>query len=84
MPTGLNTTFRFALPDECLPSHPMEAAEWLNKGPPRVIHMYVYEKRSFIADTLLGDVEVPLTQLTDEDFLDQWLPLRSTHKTHTW
>lgn len=34
--TALNATFRFALPDECLPSRGLEAVEWLAKGPPRV------------------------------------------------
>jgi hypothetical protein len=32
----LNATFRFALPDECLPARGLEAVEWLAKGPPRV------------------------------------------------
>jgi hypothetical protein len=36
MTTALNATFRFALPDECLPSRGLEAVEWLGKGPPRV------------------------------------------------
>jgi len=34
--TALNATFRFALPDECLPARGLEAVEWLAKGPPRV------------------------------------------------
>ena len=34
--TALNATFRFALPEECLPSRGLEAVEWLAKGPPRV------------------------------------------------
>ena len=31
-----------------------------------------------MADSLLGEVEVPLAPLTEEDFLDTWLPLRSS------
>lgn len=39
--TALNATFRFALPDECLPATagtppPVEAMDWIAKGPPRV------------------------------------------------
>jgi hypothetical protein len=40
------------------------------------MHVFVYEKRTIMADALLGDVEVALAQLTEEEFLDQWLPLR--------
>ncbi len=47
-----------------------------------MLHIFVYEKRTIMADTLLGDVEVPLAQLTEEDFLDLWLPLRSGGTHH--
>jgi hypothetical protein len=51
----------------------------------QTIHLFLYEKGKLImGDSLLGDVEIPLTHLTEEDFLDQWMPLRSGNNRSTW
>ncbi|KAM3570689.1 hypothetical protein VYU27_007254 [Nannochloropsis oceanica] len=80
--TALHATFRFALPEECLPARGLEAVEWLAKGPPRIIHILLYEKRTIMADSLLGEVEVPLSSLTEEEFIDAWLPVRTRDHHH--
>lgn len=57
----------------------------------QVLHVWIYEKRTIMADSLVGDVEVPLNPLTEEDFMDHWLPLRTpshhhgpNHRGTTW
>ena len=55
------------------------------RGPPQVVHVCVYQRVSSPLAALglapnesyLGDVEVPLSALTDDEPLVQWLPLRS-------
>ena len=56
------------------------------RGPPQVAHVCVYQRVSSPLAALglapneayLGDVEVPLAALTDDEPLVQWLPLRNT------
>lgn len=71
--TALNATFRFALPDECLPARGLEAVEWLAKGPPRVracmvvVGFWVWRVRLFfcclLARAPLGRSRQPNTHL---------------------
>eukprot|EP01041_Mallomonas_annulata_P003367 gene3367-6667_t len=50
--------------------------------PPRKLHLSVYETR-FFSDHKLGDLELPLSSLTDERALRDWLPL-SSDKGAAW
>ncbi len=49
----------------------------LLRQPPRKLQLTVYETRSLFADQKLGDLELPLSALTDEKPLREWLPLTS-------
>ena len=62
------------------------------RGPPQVVHVCVYQRVAnpiFGAlgmaptEIFLGDVEVPLEALTDDEPLMQWLPLRGA-TANTW
>jgi len=75
-PWGGKAAFRFALPEAYLRLE--GAADYrhvVNRGAPKVLHICVYSKH-FIMDSCLGDVEIPLTAITDNNHLDEWLPLR--------
>ena len=60
--------------------------------PPNFLQLSVYE-RTFFTDTKLGDIDLPLSSVTDEDSFKEWLPLspdsNSSHgakviNTSTW
>jgi len=78
---GGKAAFRFALPEAYLRlDDTTDYRHVVNRGPPKVLHVCVYSK-NFLADTCLGDVEIPLAALTDNNKLDEWLPLRSEKGT---
>mmetsp|Transcript_7687 Transcript_7687/g.14007 ORF Transcript_7687/g.14007 Transcript_7687/m.14007 type:complete len:145 (-) Transcript_7687:66-500(-) len=54
------------------------------KGPPQMIYVGVYQKRPMVGDAHLGDLEVPLSALTDTTPLEQWLPLRRGGQGGSW
>jgi hypothetical protein len=49
---------------------------------PQVIHVLLYERRTIMADSLIGEVEVPLSALTEEEFIDTWLPISTRDHHH--
>ena len=85
---GAAAAFRFALPDEALP--PQNSVRLPTRGPPTVAYVCVYrrEKHALAAlgvpaqETYLGDVEVPLDNLTEDQPLTQWLPLNGGKGQH--
>ena len=84
---GAAAAFRFALPDEALPPSTVRLP---TRGPPTVAYVCVYrrEKHALAAlgmpaqDIYLGDVEVPLDNLTEDQPLVQWLPLNGGKGQH--
>jgi len=40
-----------------------------------VLHICVYERRSIFADSRIGEIELPLEKLSDEEPISEWLPL---------
>ncbi|KAJ8599894.1 hypothetical protein CTAYLR_002809 [Chrysophaeum taylorii] len=63
------------------------------RGPPQAVHVCIYQRAANPIlsslglapnETFLGDVEVPLGALTDDDPLVQWLPLRASGPASSW
>lgn len=75
---------RFPLPDRVLAIGPfVEGGEKNLRQPPRKLQIAVYETRSFFSDTKLGEVELPLSVLSDDRPFRDWLPL-SNEKGAAW
>jgi hypothetical protein len=75
---------RFPLPESILSVDPFceEDSRYLRQ-PPRKLQLSVYETRSLFGDQKLGDLELPLSALTDDRPLREWLPLTS-EKGSAW
>lgn len=75
---------RFPLPESILSVDPFcdDDAKYLRQ-PPRKLQLSVYETRSLFGDQKLGDLELPLSALTDERPFREWLPLTS-EKGSAW
>ena len=75
---------RFPLPESILSVDPFsdDNCRYLRQ-PPRKLQLSVYESRSLFGDNKLGDLELPLSALTDEKPLREWLPLTS-EKGSAW
>ena len=63
------------------------------RGPPQAVHICVYQRLSnpILAsfglaptENFLGDVEVPLTSLTEDESISEWLPLRNLRNDGSW
>lgn len=75
---------RFPLPDRVLSIGPfVEGGERNLRQPPRKLQIAVYETRSFFSDTKLGELELPLSGLSDDRPFRDWLPL-SNEKGAAW
>ncbi len=75
---------RFPLPDSVLAVNPFcEDGSRMLRQPPRKLQLSVYETRSLFADQKLGDLELPLSALTDDKPFREWLPL-SSEKGSAW
>jgi hypothetical protein len=75
---------RFPLPDRVLSIGPfVEGGERNLRQPPRKLQIAVYETRSFFSDTKLGELELPLSVLSDDRPFRDWLPL-SSEKGAAW
>jgi hypothetical protein len=75
---------RFPLPDRVLTIGPFaEGGERNMRQPPRKLQLSIYETRSFFSDTKLGDLELPLSGLSDDRPFRDWLPL-SSEKGAAW
>jgi hypothetical protein len=75
---------RFPLPDRVLAIGPfVEGGERNLRQPPRKLQLAVYETRSFFSDTKLGELELPLSGLSDDRPFRDWLPL-SNEKGAAW
>lgn len=75
---------RFPLPDRVLAISPfVEGGERHMRQPPRKLQIAVYETRSFFSDTKLGELELPLSGLSDDRPFRDWLPL-SSEKGAAW
>ena len=60
-----------------------EDEQKLLRQPPRKLQLSVYETRSLFGDQKLGDLELPLSALTDDRPFREWLPLTS-EKGSAW
>jgi hypothetical protein len=75
---------RFPLPDRVLAIGPFtEGGDKNIRQPPRKLQLSVYETRSFFSDQKLGELELPLSGLSDERPFRDWLPL-SSEKGAAW
>ena len=75
---------RFPLPDRVLSIGPFaEGGERNMRQPPRKLQLSIYETRSFFSDTKLGELELPLSGLSDDRPFRDWLPL-SSEKGAAW
>ena len=75
---------RFPLPDRVLAIGPFtEGSDKNIRQPPRKLLLSVYETRSFFSDQKLGELELPLSGLSDERPFRDWLPL-SSEKGAAW
>lgn len=75
---------RFPLPDKVLAIGPFsEGGDKNIRQPPRKLQLSVYETRSFFSDQKLGELELPLSGLSDERPFRDWLPL-SSEKGAAW
>jgi hypothetical protein len=75
---------RFPLPDTVLAIGPFtEGGDKNIRQPPRKLQLSVYETRSFFSDQKLGELELPLSGLSDERPFRDWLPL-SSEKGAAW
>jgi len=75
---------RFPLPDTVLAIGPFtEGSDKNIRQPPRKLQLSVYETRSFFSDQKLGELELPLSGLSDERPFRDWLPL-SSEKGAAW
>lgn len=75
---------RFPLPDSVLAIGPFtEGSDKNIRQPPRKLQLSVYETRSFFSDQKLGELELPLSGLSDERPFRDWLPL-SSEKGAAW
>jgi hypothetical protein len=61
----------------------VEGGERNLRQPPRKLQLAVYETRSFFSDTKLGELELPLSGLSDDRPFRDWLPL-SNEKGAAW
>jgi len=75
---------RFPLPDRVLTIGPFaEGGERNMRQPPRKLQLSIYETRSFFSDTKIGELELPLSGLSDDRPFRDWLPL-SSEKGAAW
>jgi hypothetical protein len=75
---------RFPLPESVLLVDPFAEGDDRNlRQPPRKLQLSVYETRSLFGDQKLGDLELPLSALTDDAPFREWLPLTS-EKGSAW
>lgn len=75
---------RFPLPDRVVSIGPFaDGGDRYMRQPPRTLQISVYETRSFFSDQKIGDLELPLSGLSDERPFRDWLPLNS-EKGSAW